>query len=186
MGSMRRPGTKTHNLARPHRTANSLERPSSFAYVFFRLCDEIRSTLPEPGRGGDRKEGCPSSLLGVGGLNAEAPCFELSPAGPRHRVKSTALAAEKSGQSGRSLAVRPLSKTGRPAVAGRQLRQRRQSLDGQLLGMQTRLTVWTERLPVGAFSSIPMVGSSLGTASQIVGRFNTQLKGALGNLRNPQ
>ena len=54
--------------------------------------------------------------------------------------------------------------------------------------MQTRLTSGLNGYQSGPLSSIPMVGGSLGTASQIVSRFNTQLNTALaslGTLSNP-
>jgi hypothetical protein len=55
-------------------------------------------------------------------------------------------------------------------------------LDSQLLAMQTRLTSGLNSYQSGITSTLPMVGSSLGTASQIVSRFNTDVKNALASL----
>src|SRR2546423_14387064 len=50
------------------------------------------------------------------------------------------------------------------------------SLNTQLQGVQTSLTASLNNYHSGAFSTLPFVGHSLGSASQIVSRFNSQLQ----------
>ena len=62
------------------------------------------------------------------------------------------------------------------------------SLNSQLLGMQTQLTSALNNYHTGTESTIPIVGDSLGNAAQVVSRFNSQLQSALsvlGTLSNP-
>ncbi|HEX4412580.1 MAG TPA: hypothetical protein VH107_03060, partial [Lacipirellulaceae bacterium] len=55
-------------------------------------------------------------------------------------------------------------------------------LDSQLVDMQTRLTSGLNNYKTGTQSTIPLVGSSLGTASQIVSRFDGDVKNSLASL----
>src|SRR3954467_1711391 len=50
------------------------------------------------------------------------------------------------------------------------------SLDSQLVSMQSRVTSGLNAYKTGTQSTIPLVGGSLGTASQVVNRFNMDLK----------
>src|SRR6478752_8583713 len=62
------------------------------------------------------------------------------------------------------------------------------SVDSQLAGVQSRLTSGLNNYKTGTESTIPLVGSSLGTASQVVSRFNMDVKNALaglGTVSNP-
>src|SRR4051812_17077096 len=62
------------------------------------------------------------------------------------------------------------------------------SLDSQLASMQSRVTSGLNAYKTGQQSTIPLVGSSLGTASQVVSRFNMDVKNALaslGTISNP-
>src|SRR5436190_14457430 len=56
------------------------------------------------------------------------------------------------------------------------------SLNSQLQGVQTSLTASLNNYHSGAFSTLPFVGHSLGSASQIVSRFNSQLQSAIASL----
>ncbi len=56
------------------------------------------------------------------------------------------------------------------------------ALNSQLLGMQAQLTTSLNNYQSGAFSSLPFVGHSLGSATQIVTRFNSPLQSALASL----
>jgi hypothetical protein len=59
------------------------------------------------------------------------------------------------------------------------------ALNSQLLGVQTRLTSTLNSYQSGIVSSIPLVGHSLGTESQIVNHFNSALSTSLARLGAP-